>query len=171
MLRALHSRSACGALAQDQTIDILGTLPADGSLLESGEYDWEGIDNGVKLVRTSNKLPVITDRDFVAATMPRAEAAVKGVSDLVVSTVSVDMPHLPMAAVRKQFIRGVVLTCGWHIKKLPSPPGLSKQEQCGVTFVSITRLNGDIPGMVLKSQTKGGGEIAANLKKIAEASK
>jgi hypothetical protein len=86
----------------------------------------------------------------------------------VVSTVSVDLAHLPGASRTEEFVRGVVMTCGWHVKKLPTPPGLAGMQSCGVTFVSITRLNGKIPDIVLKSQTKGGGEIAGQLKKVAE---
>ena len=63
---------------------------------------------------------------------------------------------------KKGFVRAEIVLNGWHIKPLPEKDG---RASCGVTFVNITKMHGQIPAALLKMGEKEGGEMVSKLKK------
>lgn len=117
------------------------------------------------------EIPVISNRDFYTASQSRLEPAetAGAEAEAVWGAVSVGpleaVLGLNLPSARSGYVRGQVITSGWHIKPLP---GVGPRASCGVTFVSVSQMNGQIPAMLLKMGNKEAGEMAGRLKKVAE---
>lgn len=121
----------------------------------------DGLESQRRLLWVGLQLPLISNRDFCVvqhsnpmidhATPPEAWSWILG-------SISVEDSRVPL---RRKYIRGQTLLSGWLVKPL-------EHGCCGVTFVSISKLNGKIPSAVLKMGNKEGGEMVLKLKKVVE---
>jgi len=140
---------------QERTIiESLGTIPCDEEGVVGGRIDlnWIGCD-----------MPVISNRDFCVASIVRLEPHLdesQVQSSAVLGTVSVTIPTCQN---RQHYTRGCLKMSGWHVKPLGP-------DACGVTYVSMTKLEAKLPSFALKLGNKKGGESALRLKKLVESS-
>jgi len=149
-------------IIERQTVELQDTIQvAPGDTVSN-------VPEGIRLSWVGLQVPMITNRDFSVASSAKADEASSSdpaARDWVVGSVSVDVPSVIPTEARKKYLRGDLLMSGWHVKPLPNTKG---EESCGVTFVSVTKMNGTIPSALLKMGCKEGGDLVGKLKKYVE---
>jgi len=138
-----------------QKMEVVAAIPMVGEVED------------IRVCWVSLQVPLITNRDFCVATWASAVPGTGSNPDnqeWIAGSVSVYHPiveaHHPPS---KKHVRGELLTSGWHIKPIPG-----ETLSCGVTFMSMTKMNGKIPSALLKMGAKEGGGFINSLKKIVE---
>jgi len=105
------------------------------------------------------KAPIVKDRDFLLAEWNCQQPNGAHLNTFV----SVKHPLDPKNS--KKYVRGFIKMGAWHI----SPQGgVTSNETCNVTWVSVVDASGSIPSAIKKMGAPAGAEAVLRLKELAE---